>query len=807
MSTIKDKNIKIVSVTKKKKPVNIPEDYKVSKTDKIIPIKKTLVIVESPGKISKIQSYLGNNYVVKASYGHILKINPNGMNINFNTFEPNYVKCPEKEKNIKDLKAEYKKAGDLLIATDLDREGEMIAWSVADILGVKNPKRIVFNDITEKSIRTAVSSPGVINYDMVNAQKCRTMLDKIIGYDLSSLIRSNISDAKSAGRVQSVVVRLIVDKETEISEYFNSDQSSYYKTIGLFDKSIKGILYSSKKVDKSDYTTILDFFKKVKTAVFTVGEIFTTNSTIKPLPPFTTATLQQESSKRFCMNAKVTMQVAQKLYESGFITYMRTDSTNLSEEALQDIHKYILSVYGTQYYKLMRYQTSELAQEAHEAIRVTDVNLISINTIGNYTDYEIKLYDLIWKRTIACQMAPALFNIHNIHINISNMKKYFLSQTKQCVFDGFMVVYSSTDTEDELDKPANLKINQILTVSHIISEETFKSPPARYNEASLINKLDVKNLNIGRPSTYAGILDKITDRKYVDIKNIEGISKDINILKYENNELSTTKKKIQIGKEDKKLVPTKLGIMVTEYLVSKFLEIMEYKFTADMEASLDSIAMSKINWLNYMKVFHRSFAKLVNENKILKDDKNIIGSNLNFKYYKTVTKYGAAIKRVDDNNEITFYSIKSPYSIETITLEDAIEISKYPMLIGEYDNSKIMLKKGPTSLYFTWNDNNYSLPKLEDREPNLSEYIQVIQESLSKTFVVDNITYYLRKGPYGNYLSYKKNKTAKYVNISVPTKIDIVTDDNIKDIIASHKTKPYKKFIKVKPPTKKIDKK
>lgn len=803
---ILEKGVKKVYLSKKK----LEDTEKMGKdTNKKVKVSekkingKTLVVVESPGKISKIQSYLGPNYIVKASFGHILQVNPKGMNIDFTTFEPNYIQCSDKKSVISTLVSEFKKCSDLLIATDLDREGEMIAWSISYVLKHKNSKRIIFNDITRDSIIKAVENPKTIDECMVRAQKCRAVLDKVIGYDLSGLLRNNIGNAKSAGRVQSVVVRLIIDKENEIK---NVDLSSYFKTIGNFENDISGTLNDNNKtmkITKFTYNEASNFIKNLNTYIFTINNIKTSEKNVKPQPPFTTATLQQEASTKHGLTPKSTMSIAQKLYENGFITYMRTDSVHLSDEALNNIKGFILSNFGDKYYKFTQYQTKGNAQEAHEAIRVTNVNLQNLDEENNFSEFDNKLYKLIWKRTIASQMTNAVYDVLKIIIDINKMKdKVFLSQTETLKFDGFLKVYGK-DTVIENTINNIPKIGDIIKINKCISEETYNEIPNRYNEASLINKLDVKNLNIGRPSTYASIIDKITSRGYVEIADIEGVSKEVKSIIWNKNKIEESVKKINVGKEKKKFIPTELGITVTQYLLSTFPNIIEYKFTSDMENILDKIAEDiKFDWFNYMKNFYDDFKVNINKHKniVQKDTTgDLLGEDKEYKYYKVISRFGAAIKKVDNNDKITYSSIIAPYTFKNITFEQAKEISKYPYCIGQYDNENIMIKNNNGSLYFTWKLINYSLIN-ED----LNECIDIIKSNLDNTFKDDKCIYIIKNGQYGKYIFKQNISDKKSTNVKIPeiylnTKLNL---DLIKQICNS--IKPTKKVVKKKVIKKKL---
>ena len=490
---------------------------------------KILVIVESPGKIKKIGEYLGNDYIVKASFGHCRDLDPKNLSIDVNNnYKPNYIIIDGKSKVIRDLKYFTKNAKEVILAADEDREGEMIASSLRDILKLKNPKRIVFHEITKKAINEAVKNPTLINENMVFAQQTRRLLDRLVGYKISPLLWKKIKGQLSAGRVQSVVVKIVIDKENTINE---SISNPYFKTVGTFiikKTKLNTVLTKGKKIHKiKTKDKVIKFLNKFnKKSEYKVIDVSNNIVLRKPPPPFITSSLQQDASSKLGYNSKYTMGIAQKLYEAGLITYMRTDSTNLSKEALAGCKKYIVNTFGEEYWKYRTYsKKSKNAQEAHEAIRPTKMSVVNSKLSSEYQ----KLYSLIWKRTLASQMADTKVNVQTISIDVLNTKKnksilpsnsLFVTKLEKIIFDGFLVIYNRNNKKDET---IETNINDSILFDSIKVTEEYTKPPLRYNEAGLIKYLE-KN-GIGRPSTYASIMSKIIDRNYVQIKNIDGVKK------------------------------------------------------------------------------------------------------------------------------------------------------------------------------------------------------------------------------------------------------------------------------------------
>jgi len=776
--------------------------------------KPILVIVESPGKIKKINSILGKDYLVKASVGHIRDLESSNLGIDIdNGFAPNYVISKDKKSVVSDLKNALKTCSDVILAADEDREGEAIAASLADVLKLKDPKRIVFNEITKTALMNALKNPKKINYNLVRAQETRRFLDRIVGYKVSPVLWSNIAMKLSAGRVQSVVVKVIIDKENDIS---NLNQEAYFKITGKFhsvddnnnnlsavlydldkdkttDKAIKGNLCKLKEIE--DVDKLLKIFDKSKYSVKLIEDKVSKRN---PSAPFITSSLQQEASKKFNFNIKSTMSIAQKLYENGHITYMRTDSTSLSEEALKACEEYISKNYGKKYHNKKNYVSkSKNAQEAHEAIRPTHIE----KSIVDGTPEEKKLYSLIWKRTVASQMSAAEISVNNIYIDIVHKKKlpyYFLATNETIVFEGFLKVYNikSEEDEDELQSSnTNFKKGDKLDYDEIESKEEYPKSIGRYNEASLVKKLE--DLGIGRPSTYANIITKIQERKYVDKVDLEGEEKETNIaLIKPGSSIKWSKSKTVLGKEKQKLIPTSIGRVVTEYLCEHFDNIMEYKFTAKLEDNLDKIVDGKKKWDDILQKFWDELnpkvmnliANTTNNNKLNSGKLLGVHPDKNLEIYTAVARYGPVVK-MEDGKDIKYAPIKKPQTVDNITLEEAIELLEYPKNLGKYNNKDVLLQKGKFGLYIKYNDKNYPIDK---DNISLKDVINVI-ESKNKD-VLDEVeikgkSYQIRTGEYGPYISYKNGKKMNFASIPKDKDFKNLTNDDILQIISKKKPK------------------
>jgi len=782
-----------------------------------------LIVVESPGKIEKISKMLGDEYKVVASFGHIQDLDPKTLSIDVNNnYEPHYIIPPDKMKVVQNIRYNNSQCNEVIIASDLDREGEMIGYSIMDVLKLVEPKRIVFNEITKKAILAALENPGKINMEMVYAQQTRRLLDRLVGYKISPLLWRNL-DLKSielsdktkntkgglsAGRVQSVVVRIIIDLENEIMKYqsnpyFKASANFTYNSIDIpslltLNKTIYRIENKEKDMDILKIVSEL----KNKTTQAIVTNV-TNNETFKsPPPPHITSSLMQEASTRPGMSSKKTMDVAQKLYEAGHITYMRTDSTVLSAEAVGSCKKYIEKVYGENYYMYRPHKTkSKDAQEAHEAIRPTKIDTIEVSDMNEDAK---RLYALIWKRTVASLMASAKINTQMIEIDIQKEESLlgdlrFTSNFETIIFDGYLILSGKEKKEEESDENiisgnVDIKKDSVVIFDKMDISEEYTKPPLRYNEAGLIKYL--KKMGIGRPSTYASIISKIVERNYVCIQNIEGVKKEVVVLsltksspkainKSQINDLTesfTTKEKtksIVIGKENMKIIPTPMGNEVNNFMMKHFEPIMDIKFTADMEKMLDKVASGKAKWYNVLDIYYKLFSPMVEELerttvliKNIKGEDKMIGMHptLNLPIFLTKAKYGMCIK-ITENDTTRFASIDDTKP-EDITLEKALGFLEYPKHLGKIGSSIVTLNKGKYGLYFKIGT---KIIGIKEGEPTLEHAKELANNSHdSNTFKIKNKTVVLKNGQYGYYLSISHG-TKKPTNIPVPKKIDINT--------------------------------
>lgn len=717
---------------------------------------KTLIIIESPNKIKKMKSILGDNYVIMATVGHIIDLKENCLSININNkYEPEYdiIKTKSnyksKQQIVKDLIEATKKYKNILLATDEDREGEMIAWSLAKVLNISNPQRITFNSITKNEILKAIQNPRNININLVYAQQTRRILDRIVGFEISPLLWKNIKGSLSAGRVQSVITKIIIDREEEINKFYKNNILSYFKFNGIFNNNLlKANLY---KLKDENYKITLESLARDIMHLLTLSQYKITNINQKesirnPCPPFQTSTLQQEAGIKLNLPVKITMKVAQNLYEAGYITYIRTDSVNLSNEAMISIKKYILDKFGKNYYRQFNYKSKSVnSQEAHEAIRPTDINIENLEMKDNIGKSEQRLYNLIWKRTIASQMTPAKFNIMDITINISKLPDYyFLAKLEELIFYGYLKVYN-LDREDfkENIKKKDLenyniipKIHTILQVNNITCFQDYEKPITRYNEPSLVKQLE--KLGIGRPATYATNISNIQSRKYVVIGNIDGIVKNSLILKWDGNnkDVIETIDNIILGKETKKLIPTPMGIKVNEFLITNFPNIVDYNFTYKMEENLDIIAEGKQDKFNIIDKFYKEFHPIVekinnNNNKNLDNNLRLLGKDPKSKLdiFATIAKYGPVVKKNTTKTKCIYASILEPLKLETITLNDALKLLEYPKNLGKYNRKLVMLKNGKNGLYISYNKIFINLTKCGyDTDIDLDLAISLIKE-------------------------------------------------------------------------------
>ena len=775
---------------------------------------KNLLIVESPAKAKTIEKILGDEFEVKSCYGHIRDLEKDDMGIDVNNhYLPRYIVPEDKEKVVKELKQIAKKSKEVWLASDEDREGESISWHLAEVLGLdpKTTKRIVFHEITAPAIKKAVQNPRFINMDLVNAQQARRVLDRLVGFELSPVLWRKIGMQRSlsAGRVQSVAVRLIVEREREINSFISE---SSYKIEAFFtapDINGKTVIFKADgpaKINASE--TALQFLESCKNANYTVADIQIKPAKRSPAAPFTTSTLQQEASRKLGYGVSKTMLLAQKLYESGRITYMRTDSINLSDTAMDDIRNEINNSYGNKYYQPRKYKNkNESAQEAHEAIRPTYMS----NHTADDEDTR-RLYELIWKRTIASQMSDAEFEKTIAKINISSNKEQLSANGEVMKFDGFLKVYLEGKDEDEEEDTEGilppLSVKQLLDFKEMTASEKFTRPAARYTEASLVKKLE--ELGIGRPSTYAPTISTIVKRNYVEKRDKEGIKRKANILRLSvKNEIAKEIILENTGAEKSKLFPTDLGMVVTDFLKQHFVKVMDYSFTAKIEQEFDEIAGGKIKWSNmiddFYKPFHEGIAHTLENADRAKGERELgIDDISGKKVIARMGRYGPMVQIGDSTEEEKprFAKLKASQSIETINLEEAMELFKLPRNLGKFEGEDVTVNIGKFGPYAAHNKKFYSLNKemdpysvsLEELAPMIEEKRKAKDERTLKVFEKEKIQ--ILKGPYGPYIkqglrNYKLNKEQQ-------EKAALLTIEEVKSIIEELKANPPKKTAKRK---------
>ena len=761
-------------------------------------MEKILVIVESPGKIKKIEEYLNSlkngKYIVKASFGHCRDLNSKELSIDVdNNFEPQYNIIPGKEKVVRELRGLVKDCSMVLLAADEDREGEMIAASLKDVLKLKDYKRIVFHEITKTAIKNAVENPTTINYDMVYAQQARRLLDRLVGYKISPILWKKMQGQLSAGRVQSVVVKIIVDKENEIKD---SVSNPYFKTSAKFSykkKKFNGNLQIKKDLymfeNKEEAET---FLKSIKSDdEFIVKDISIKDSIRKASAPFTTSTLQQDASTKLHFNVKRTMDAAQKLYEAGMITYMRTDSTNLSKQAIDDSKDFIVKTYGEKYSDPKNHnKKSKGAQEAHEAIRPTKMSVDS--TGGRLTQDCERLYKLIRNRTLASQMSNAIIEVQTIELDLVTpdgksklpKKSLFVTVLENVKFDGFLILYnniSNSDSETNENDKIDISVGKKVKYSDITVNEEYSKLPYRFNEAGLVKHLE-KN-GIGRPSTYASIISKIMDRNYVTIKNVDGFKKEsIQItLTKKDLKISSKSNQIVIGKESKKICPTSMGETVNKFMIENFDLIMQVDFTAKFEKYLDKIASGDAKWYNVLDKFYKMFSPIVKElsknlehiDNLSNTDKMLGKDSQGREIFQGEGKYGPYVK-VMENDKWKFASLKE----ESITLEEAEKLLRFPICLGTHNKAKVYLQKGQYGLYLKCSNTNVSIKDESRNETNIDlEYAKSLLDSgdpyALKSFKLKDKIINIKKGPYGNYAQITTKGKQKKRNVTIPEEVDV----------------------------------
>lgn len=757
--------------------------------------KKNLVIVESPAKAKTIEKYLGSDYLVKSSYGHIRDLDKGDGAIDLaNSYKPRYIVPADKKKVVKELKDLAKAAEFVWLASDEDREGEAISWHLFEELGLKesNTKRIVFNEITKTAIERAIQNPRKIDINLVNAQQARRVLDRLVGFELSPLLWRKVKPSLSAGRVQSVAVRLVVEREREIREFsINSD----FRITAIFEaegKIFKAVL--NKRFEKEE--DAVAFLEKSKSSGFKVKNVETKPTQRNPSPPFTTSTLQQEASRKLGLPVGVTMQIAQKLYEEGHITYMRTDSVNLSETAINGAKSSITSEYGAEYSQVRKYATKSAgAQEAHEAIRPTN---FSAHFAGS-SDREKRLYNLIWKRAIASQMSSAKLEKTVIEIESNNHSNLFVAEGEVIKFDGFLKVYMESNDDDENEESEGLlpalKKGDSPQVQEIIAEEKFNRPPARYTEASLVKKLE--ELGIGRPSTYAPTISTIQKRGYVEVGTKEGAPREMRTHKLIQDKIKSQIQVEKTGSEKGKLIPTDIGNLVTDFLFEHFKDIMDYGFTASVEKEFDDIASGLTAWSKMIDDFYHPFHALVDQTQATAE--KVTGERelgIDKKTGKTIIakmgKYGPYVQlgEAEEDKKPQYASLRAGQNLETVTLEEALDLFKLPRNIGEFEEIELVVNIGRYGPYVLHNKKFYSLTKdLDPLTVTQDEAIAIIQAKRIEDKDSDKLPINLgtwegneieiNKGRFGPYVKYK----TKFYSLEKGANLFEVTQEHAIEII------------------------
>lgn len=770
-------------------------------------MQKNLVIVESPAKAKTIEKYLGADYKVMSSYGHIRDLKKKDFGVDLKTFEPQYEIPADKRKVVTELRAQAKKSEAVWLASDEDREGEAISWHLAEVLGLdpKETRRIVFHEITKPAILSAIEHPRHIDLNLVDAQQARRVLDRLVGFKLSPVLWRKVRPSLSAGRVQSVAVRLIVEREREIQQF---KPESSYRVTAVFEVPASNGSITLLKAELNKRFATRDeaqaFLEKCKKATFTIDAITTRPTKRNPAPPFTTSTLQQEAARKLGFPVAVTMRVAQSLYESGLITYMRTDSMNLSDLCLNSCGPVIGSLMGDEYHQRRTYHThSKGAQEAHEAIRPTDMNR---QTIEGDTR-EQRLYELIWKRTIACQMADAKLERTTVNIAVSETDEMFQATGEVVRFDGFLRVYRESQGDDENANADESKLlppmneGETLQRREVVAQQRFSQQPARYTEASLVHKME--ELGIGRPSTYAPTISTIQNREYVVKGDAEGTPRSYDQLTLQSDTISETTQSENVGSNRGKLVPTDIGLVVNDFLMEYFPEIMDYNFTANVEKQFDEVAEGKENWTEMISNFYQDFEPQVERTLNEKTEHRVGERELGVdpKSGKPVSvkigRFGPVVQMgtPSDDEKPQFANLTKGQSIETITLEEALELFKLPRTLGELEGQVVKANVGRFGPYVQLGKLFVSIPKGEDpMDITLERAAELIQEkrlkeeqSHLKQFDEDP-DLEVRAGRWGPYIAYKgKNYKLPKSDAERATEL---TYDECKKIIEAEAKKP-----------------
>ncbi len=764
---------------------------------------KNLVIVESPAKAKTIEGFLGKDFTVKSSFGHVRDLVKKGYGIDVEkNFTPTYEVQPDKERVIAELKRLSKNAEMVWLASDEDREGEAISWHLFETLELdkKKTKRIVFHEITKPAIQKAIANPREIDINLVNAQQARRILDRLVGFELSPILWKKVRPSLSAGRVQSVAVRLIVEREREIQ---NFKSTSAFKVSALFNVGEKAILKAELDSRFKTEVEANAFLNKCMNAIYTIKSIETKPAKRTPSAPFTTSTLQQEAARKLGFSVSQTMLVAQKLYEAGKITYMRTDSVNLSETAMAQAKEAITGNYGDKYFNPRQYKTkSKGAQEAHEAIRPTYIQTQEIAGERN----EQRLYDLIWKRTIASQMSDAELEKTTVKVGINTTNEQFVAQGEVLKFDGFLKVYiEGTDEESDEENSSILPpMNEgdKLQLKEINAVERFTHHPARYTEASLVKKLE--ELGIGRPSTYAPTISTVQKRNYVEKTDREGNPRQYTFLSFNGSKINREIKTENTGAEKAKLFPTDIGMVVNDFLIQYFPDILDFNFTARVEEEFDEIAEGKMKWTDMLEEFYTPFHKTVektSEHSERASGERSLGIDPVSKkpVIVRIGRFGP-LAQIGETNEDTgekavFASLRKEQSIETITLQDALDLFKLPMNLGNYKNKEVIIGVGRFGPYVKWDEQYISIPRSED--PLKVDMDRAVELILEKEAANAPIGYYngkpvtKGKGRFGPFIKVE----SVYVNVPRAYNFDALTQSDINELIDKKMEKEANRYI------------
>ncbi|WP_347174213.1 type I DNA topoisomerase [Polaribacter uvawellassae] len=760
---------------------------------------KNLVIVESPAKAKTIEKFLGKDFQVESSFGHIADLPSKELGINVDgDFMPEYIVSDDKKAVVKKLKALAKKADTVWLASDEDREGEAIAWHLKEQLKLKDEKtkRIVFHEITKNAILKAVENPREINYDMVNAQQARRVLDRLVGYELSPILWRKVKGGLSAGRVQSVAVRLIVERERSIQEF---ETTAHYKVVAQFSNEEGKTFKASIPKNFETREKAEQFLKSSAMADFTIADLQKKPAKKSPATPFTTSTLQQEASRKLGYPVAKTMQVAQRLYEAGLITYMRTDSLNLSDDARKAAKEEITKSYGAEYSKSRVFKTKDKgAQEAHEAIRPTEMSRSSVNVEFD----QDRLYDLIWKRTIASQMSDAKLERTNVKIKNSKNSKIFTANGEMIQFDGFLKVYLEgvdNDEEEQAGMLPNLKVGEALSYEFITATQRFTSPPYRFTEASLVKQLE--ELGIGRPSTYAPTISTVQRRGYVEKGETEGVEREYEQFVLKTGTVSSTTLTEKTGSDKGKLIPTDIGNIVTDFLVANFSNILDFGFTAKVESSFDDISEGLEDWIEMIKGFYNEFhptVTFVSENAERESGERILGKHP--ESGKTVLvrlgKFGAMAQIGDrDDDEKLFASLQKDQNLGTITLQEALDLFLLPKNLGTYEAEEVIVSNGRFGPYIKFGTMYVSLDRGENpMEVDLERAIELIvakQKADAPIAEYENLPVQKGVGRFGPFIKWN----SMFINVNKKYDYDNLTYDDIVELIEDKKRKEIEKVI------------